>query len=469
MTTAEIANYLYDLGFSLGTAVVNLLQVPINVIPILGKDTIRGLKYVKGYLRGDENIIKELYEAGILTEAGFEGAKGTGLKQILREAKKNPLKIRRLALYPFQMTELLSRIATYGAAKEYAKKHGLKGMKRVLEVLGVPKHDPIWKELTPEKFASEVVDKTLFRYEQFNAPKLLSTSTLKLALPYKTFLLNQLTLATKYYTNGLVKDPKTALLFTAVSVLLAGKYGNPYLLGAYELLRKLYEDTYGEDLDERLKKEGLGFLVTGVPAQVGLDIRTSVKLDIPNPAKPEEWLGRPFRTAYYYLRGEREKFESDIKPRFWKALEDVFEMWETGQLKDYAGRVIKEGITPKDIVLRLMTFRPQEYYEFLEKKRLIRALDEKWKKEFEPLFRDYTNALVSNQYEKAYEIRQELEKKYEELVNKFTKGKGITALKYLYLIRKYHSAIRGTPRRTRARTEPFSSDRSKRMILEYQP
>lgn len=460
-------NYLPDLGFSLSSAFVNSLQVVQNVLPLLGRAGIKGgTRYAKGLLKRNKRILDELYEMGIMTEVGFEG---------LRAFKKPSLKrIPEIPMTTFTAVELFNRATTYGAAKEFGMKHGAKGMERVLKLLGVSENDPLLKVISDSSvpleqrvsaFAREVVNKTQFRYEKYAAPKLLRSGWAKVALPYKNFLINQLVLSMRMLKNA-PKDPKTALQFYGVALLLGGATaGNPVLAGAWEALKTIYREKYGEDLEEKLQGWGkIGeVMVKGVPASYGFDIRTSVKLDVPNIAKPETWLGRPLRNIYLFARDQKERALEDFKPRIYRNIDDALEMIRTGQLKDKKGRVIGSAGW-KDALLRLTGFRPAEFYEFVKKKELIYKTEKEFREKYEPLLNELTDAVVGNDTPTQREAIQKILDELDRLEEKIQNSEGVAKKQYLYLYMKLAGGLKNIGRRVKSRTVPFSTDRKKLML-----
>jgi len=467
--SSYVLNHLFNLGFSISSAFVNTLQTLHNVIPLVGVNK-GGLKYVQAVLsKGENKLKKELFKAGILSETGFENLrqpiKLKGVKETIKSVGNIPL-------LPFQFAELLNRVNTYGLAKEYALKNGVKGMEKVLKLLGVPEHDPLMRKIKDgsvsleEKaiaFAKEVVDKTQFRYEKFAAPKLLAGSLGKFVLPYKTYLINQMLLSLRMLKN-VPKAKREAFLFFAIPILIAGTSGNPVIEIAWKILEELYRQEFNEDLRERIKKEfgkaGEVLLDGVLKAFAGIDIRSSVKLELPT--RIEDWLGHPFDWLVKAGRGEL-KIE-ELYPRIAKNITEAIDMFRTGLIRDSKGRVIAEATTT-DAILRLLGFKPEEYYKFLEAKQKIRELDLIWKDEYEPLFNDLADAIVANDRVAIAKAMREILKKQKELLERFKKSKGIEKKKALYLLLRMRGAMTNIRGRVLNKVMPFRYDRKKYMLM----
>ncbi len=202
-----------------------------------------------------------------------------------------------------------------------------------------------------------------------------------------------------------------------------------------------------------------------MPATLGLDIRSSVKLGIPNIAKPEEWLGRPLRTLYYLAKGQEERAVEDVKPRIYRNATEAAELFVTGLLKDKKGRVIGSADW-QDVVLRVMGFRPSEYYEFLEKKSLIYELEQEFKREYAPLLDELADAVVNGDKEAQEELVGRIIGEADRLWQKFMSSEGITKRKYAYLYWKLVGSAENIERRVKNRLVPFSSDRKKYYLTQ---
>ncbi len=456
------ANYVADLGLSALSAAVNSTQVALNVAPVLGvRSVVRGgNKYIKGLIKGDEKIKKELFDAGVLTETGFENMRAS--------AKDYPLIM-------FKAVEVANRVATYGAAKDYAKRNGVEGMLKVLDVLGVSKDDPLYKKILDKKvpleekaidFAREVADKTQFRYEKFAAPRALSGSIVKLLFPYKNFLINQILLSARMATRNAIKHPREALQFFGAAMLIGGVAGNPILNYGYEVIDWLYREQTGKSLEDEIDNPTLkAFIKGGLPLVAGIDIRSSVKIDVPTSFR--DLLGRPGRLAMALAEGDPKKIEREIKPRIYQNIEDALQMYKTGYVKDSKGRVIDKATT-KDAVLRALGLRPRSYYEFLEKKEKIYVLETLFRKKYEPLVNSLADAIVNGDEGAYKELYAEITDRLKYLANKVQNSEGEVKKEYMYLYLKLSSAIsrEGLMRRVKNRIDPFGSDRKKKMLLQ---
>ncbi len=456
------ANYVADLGLSASSAAVNSTQVALNVAPVLGvRSVLRGgSKYIKGLIKGDEKIKKELFDAGVLTETGFENMRAS--------AKDYPLIM-------FKAVEVVNRVATYGATKDYAKRNGVEGMLKVLDVLGVSKDDPLYRRILDKKvpleekaidFAREVVDKTQFRYEKFAAPRGLSGSIAKLLLPYKNFLINQILLSARMATKNAIKHPREALQFFGAAMLIGGVAGNPILNYGYEVIDWLYREQTGKSLEDEIDNPTLkAFIKGGLPLVAGIDIRSSVKIDVPTSFR--DLLGRPGRLAMALAEGDPQKIEREIKPRIYQNIEDALQMYKTGYVKDSKGRVIDKATT-KDAALRALGLRPRSYYEFLEKKEKIYVLETLFRKKYEPLVNSLAGAIVNGDEGAYKELYAEITDRLKYLANKVQSSEGEVKKEYMYLYLKLSSAIsrEGLMRRVKNRIDPFGSDRKKKMLLQ---
>ncbi|ADO44956.1 hypothetical protein Hydth_0556 [Hydrogenobacter thermophilus TK-6] len=465
-------NYLPDLGLSISSALVNSTQTLTNTLPILGakKSALAGmLKYTRALLTDNEQIKKELFDAGILTESSFEG-----LRFSLSGLKDLPMSL-------FSGVEVLNRVATYGAAKEYGLREGTEGMLKTLnKLLGVPEHDPLYKliqsnvplEKKATEFAKEVVDKTQFRYEKFQNPRALGSLS-KLALPYKTYLINQLLLSYRMLT-GAKANPREAILFFAAPVLLAGKDGNPLTAWTWGALNELYGHITGKDLEEDIKDK-LGkagdVLLEGLPKQVGVDIRGAVKLDFPNPFD-ERFYGRPGRIlkdVYDIAKGEKgtDALKEELTPKFVKSISQAYDIIRSGYVKDNKGRVIKEGDW-KDALLTSLGVKPTEYYDFLEKKDLIYKMEKKFKNDYEPLINEYTDSIISGDEDRRRDSLKSINSALQELNNKIQNSEGQRQKAYLYLYLRLAGALKDESliRRMKERLAPSSGDKYKQMLIQ---
>ncbi|KKN75037.1 hypothetical protein LCGC14_0384110, partial [marine sediment metagenome] len=319
----NMVQYVYDLGLSMSSAIANASQFFVMAYPIIGEQSA-----VTGYRMGarafrDPVLFAELEGEGITQ--GVSSITGEVLldRNALREFRS---KIRgkegirgfgEATLTPFSLVELMNRFSTYFAGKDYAKRWLAKEkdpMKLVLKVspetsslfsqareYSARLTDPdvtrnaSWKaknrrlkDALAMRFGYELNEKVNFRAGRENLPQAIREVPVRLLSPYKSFLLNSMkyTLDT-VSPKGMVKDPKKALRFTAMTFALAGVAGNPILYGLFLIINALYKELFGVDLEKELRRHNL---LRGLTGKLGVDISGSVAVQLP--ARLQDLLGR---------------------------------------------------------------------------------------------------------------------------------------------------------------------------------
>lgn len=329
----NLVQYTMDLGLSFISAGANGTQYWQNVYPIIGEESS-----LKGYLKGgqtfrDPNLMKEVEEmniaSGVSSITGQPLLHGMHLKEwfrhiTMREGFSN---FQNATLVLFQGIELMNRFSAYWGGKDFALKSLKKGQSAEKMALRVtPETSSLvdlgkeydqrmadtstqrnfaWRRKTEamqkefaKKFGFELNEKANFRVGRENLPQLLNNMPVRIASPYKSFVLNQLiyTLETlgprgKFRKEGvkgfLPTDPAKALRFVGVTLLAGGVVANPILYGMFLLINQLSKWLFDRDLEKELT---IRKLARGMSGKLGFDISGSVAIQLPKRA--EDLLGR---------------------------------------------------------------------------------------------------------------------------------------------------------------------------------
>jgi len=314
MHNVNLVQYVWDLGLSGSSAIANASQFFINAYPIVGE-----VSAAKGYRKGaktffNRKLLAEVEKMGITQGVSAITGEILVTKDALKEFKSKmlfkagPKGFAEATLIPFTTVEVMNRFSTYWAGKDFAAKQLKKGKSALkaarlvvpdtssLVALGreidnrladkTTKRNASWRKKTvrlqeefAQKFGYELNDKVNFRVGRENLPQIIREVPARLFSPYKSFLLNQL----KYTVDtlnpkGVKTNPKKALRFTIMTLALAGVAGNPVVYGIFQMLRYLYKQLFGVDIEKELRRKNL---TRGIPGKLGLDISGSVAIQMP--------------------------------------------------------------------------------------------------------------------------------------------------------------------------------------------
>jgi len=303
----QTAQFIWDLGYSASSAMVNSLQ-SMNTIALAGPKAFgKALKHGAGVkVRGkilspwaDPKVVEEAITA-IEHEASLLGTS-------VRHKAKSLLMPTGL----FKEVELRNRLQAYFSGREYgfeifdSLKKGGKSAEKALSRLRlvVPDTDPLYesaldvirkkggdKTTFATEAAYEMVEKTQFRYGKVAGSPIFDQGFVKMMSPYKSFLINQSKLSYDLLNPyGIFKHPKEAATFAGLYFAAGGLEGNP-VLAAYghladTVMTKLYPEK--RNLSEYLEDKGFD---SGILGKAGVDISGQLAVNLPT--SPSEMIGR---------------------------------------------------------------------------------------------------------------------------------------------------------------------------------
>jgi hypothetical protein len=354
ISNINLVQYVFDMGLRFTTAVANASQYG-NTYSFVGEKSA-----AKGYAKGAQTffnpvLLKEVEEMNIAS--GVSSITGRpllggeqlhefvkklktlkGLKDIGKSIKEAGGRgVADAALIMFQGMELQNRFGTYWAGKDFALKEIGKGRsaekmakkvtpetsslvdlgreidRRMADATTV--RNVAWQRKTDamrtefaKKFGFELNEKTQFRVGRENLPKILNQAPLRLISPYKSFLLNQVKLSIESLSpKTWATDPKRALRFAGITILMGGALANPVLYyGMWLPIKWLLEKLFDWDIEKDAarviseswmakkvgitKDKALSAIRRGISGLVGLDISGSLAIQLPT--KPVDILGR---------------------------------------------------------------------------------------------------------------------------------------------------------------------------------
>jgi N12 class adenine-specific DNA methylase/predicted RNA methylase len=467
--------FVYYLGGSIATAIVNMTQVPIITGPYLTqfhgktgvarelarayKDALKMLTRKKGMDLFDPAKAPADMAAALQTawDEGYFVPLNTwevmGLAHNRTPALRGLSKKARTAVdfiaILFTMAERLNRLVTFIAAHRLARNPQVQAnARRVLAGNALARSGELMRGFTPEKFAEWVIDETHYRMGKINRPKVLRGVGSWIG-QFKGFMMQTLELMWRLSSQNGKEGKKAFLMIAALLFVTSGIWGEPFADDITDLMEFLHKTTKGTDFDIRTEfREAVVELTSspklaealakGGPRALGVDLsRIGMGNIVPNDLQEAggiPWsltLGRLSQAIEHGKHGDGALAAAELLPTFAKNLITGMVWGTDGVRSQTTGRkvITAKEVTAGQMLLKSIGFTPGEIAnrresEFAQNRANKASADVKaaFYGRFSRLFADESMASETGDTDRLKEIAGELAEAYDDL-NAFNEGR----------------------------------------------
>ncbi len=389
----------WHLGLSLISAVINLTQIPINVVPRFKKN---GEKWV---WRGLEAMVRFSPEDRAVLDAA-----GVALhhpKYMVGDAMPASHKLNDLAwyhpLYFFNGAEKINRAVTALGRYYQQREEAGKGVQDAMNE------------------AREFTYDTHFDYSITDVPGIMRNPIWRAFLQFKTFPINQLFFAEDIMRWGNARQKAKfmtyLMAFGGLTVLATGTplFALNYLLGLTGLFRDDDDEkqTPFAELWDHLDPATsalAAMLKYGLMGAFGVDVATRVGFG--GPREFDSTLpGGKVKDIAKLLKSddpiEREAAYRRLVPSVARRIWDMAKVEQTGEIRDSYGNLVKEDADLRDRITAALGVRTVEMSERSERMREERVVERRYAGDRETYLQRGAKALRRNDLEGARQIIQE--------------------------------------------------------------